>query len=314
MNALQPVGIDVSKATLDVAITPEGKPFSVANVREGIGKLLDKLPPPGTCLIALEGSGGYERLVIAELLDRGHHVALVNPRQVRDFAKGLGILAKTDRLDAAVLARFAQVVAPRCLDKPTGSQTELQQLVERRRQLIALRTAELNRRQQATSKRTIRSIDAVLKTINKQIDEIEDEITRLVDQHSDWLQKVDLITSVPGVGNLTAMTLLADLPELGQLNREQIASLVGLAPFANDSGKSSGLREIRGGRQDVRNTLYMAALSAIRCNPTIKTFYDRLLAAGKQAKKALTACMRKILVILNTMLKTKTAWNAKNAL
>jgi len=314
MNALTSVGIDVSKATLEVALAPEAKPFSVANERSGIDKLQDKLPAPGTCLITLEGSGGYERLVIAELLDRGHHVALVNPRQVRDFAKGLGILAKTDEIDACVLARFGQVVGPRSLEKPTGSQTELQQLVERRRQLISLRTAELNRRQQATSKRTIRSIDAVLKTLDRQITTLEADIAALVEQHADWKQKADLLTSAPGVGDITAMTLLADLPELGQLNRERIAALVGLAPYAADSGTITGVRSIRGGRADVRNTLYMAALAGLRCNPVLKAFYERLIASGKQAKKALTACARKLLVILNTMLKTNSPWKAPHAL
>jgi len=312
MNALTSVGIDVSKATLDVALAPDAKPFSVGNERGGIDKLHAKLPAPGTCLITLEGSGGYERLVIAELLDRGHHVALANPRQVRDFAKGLGILAKTDEIDAAVLARFGQVVGPRCLEKPSGSQTELQQLVERRRQLISLRTAETNRRQQATSKRTIGSIDAVLKTLQLQIAALEADIAALIEEHADWKQKAEILTSTPGVGAVTAMTLLADLPELGQLNREQIAALAGLAPYAHDSGTSFGARCIRGGRADVRTTLYMAALAGIRCNPVLNAFYKRLRAAGKQTKKALTACMRKLLVILNTMLKTNTPWKTQN--
>jgi transposase len=180
------VGIDVSKRALDVALSPQAKPFRVDNDREGIQKLLAKLPEPGTCLITLEGSGGYERLVIAELLDRGHQVALVNPRQVRDFARGLGILAKTDALDATVLARFGEVTKPRCLEKPAGPQVELQQLVERRRQLIALRTAETNRLYQASSKIAKRSIQAVLKLLEKQIETLEIEIANLVDKHEDW--------------------------------------------------------------------------------------------------------------------------------
>jgi transposase len=307
------VGIDVSKGALDVALSPEAKPFRVDNDREGIQKLLAKLPEPGTCLITLEGSGGYERLVIAELLDRGHHVALVNPRQVRDFAKGMGILAKTDALDASVLARFGEVTKPRCLEKPAGPQVELQQLVERRRQLIALRTAETNRLYQASSKIAKRSIQAVLKLLEKQIETLESEIANLVDKHEDWKQKADILTSVPGVGPTTAMSLLADLPELGQLSREAIASLVGLAPFNHDSGQLKGQRAIWGGRADVRTTLYMAAFSAIRCNDKLKTFYDRLCNAGKPFKKAITACMRKLLVILNTMLKTNSAWNSSYA-
>jgi transposase len=313
MNDFISVGIDVSKAALDVALAPESKPFRVENQRKAIQELLAKLPAPGTCLVTLEGSGGYERLVIAELLDHGHHVAMVNPRQVRDFAKGLGILAKTDALDATVLARFGQVARPRCLEKPAGPQAELQQLVERRRQLIELRTAETNRLQQASSKLAQRSIEAVLKILQKQIEALETALTNLVDKHEDWKQKADLLTSVPGVGQITAFSLLAELPELGQINRQAIASLAGLAPFNHDSGKLQGQRSIWGGRADVRTTLYMATLAALRCNPTIKTFYERLCKAGKPFKKAVTACMRKLLAILNHMLKTNSTWKTNHA-
>ena len=312
MNDSVSIGIDVSKASLDVALSPATKPFSITNDRESIQKLITKLPNPGTCLITLEGSGGYERLLIAELLDAGHRVARVNPRQVRDFAKALGILAKTDAIDAMVIAKFGQLVSPRCLEKPAGSQAELQQLVERRRQLIDLRTAETNRLQQASSKITKRSIQAVLKLLQKQINALEDEISLLVDKHEDWKQKVDILTSVPGVGNITAMSLLADLPELGQLNREQIAALAGLAPFNHDSGTLKGQRTIWGGRASVRTSLYMATLAAVRCNPPLKAFYDRLRADGKHFKKSITACMRKLLVILNTLLKNKTNWVTTN--
>jgi transposase len=307
------VGIDVSKDSLDVALSPSHKPFRVANDRNGVQKLVAQLPAPGTCLVTLEGSGGYERLVIAELLDRGHRVAMANPRQVRDFAKGLGILAKTDSIDATVLAEFGRVVAPRCLEKPSGSQVELQELIERRRQLIELRTAETNRLEQIASKIAKRSIETVLKTIEKQIEALETELLRLIDQHPDWKQKADILTSTPGVGNITAMSLLAELPELGQISREEIASLVGLAPFNHDSGKLQGQRTIWGGRADVRTTLYMAALSAIRCNESLKSFYTRLRSGGKPFKKAITACMRKLLVILNTMVKTNSPWNAHHA-
>jgi transposase len=298
------IGIDVSKATLEVALAPEAKPFTIANDRPEIKKLLSKLPPKGTCLIVLEGSGGYERLVVAELLDHGHSVAMTNPRQVRDFAKGLGILAKTDSIDAKVLAKFAQLVGPRILEKPSGPQTELQQLVERRRQLVDLRTAETNRLQQASSKVAKRSIHAVLKTLDNQIQTLENEITSLIDKHPDWKNKAQILDSVPGVGQITAISLLADLPELGQLNRSQISALAGLAPFNHDSGKLKGQRAIRGGRADVRTTLYMAALVGLRSNPTIKAFYKRLRNAGKQFKTAITACMRKLLVILNTLIKS----------
>lgn len=307
------IGIDVSKNALDVALSPESKPFRVTNDREGVQKIVAQLPSPGACLVTLEGSGGYERLVIAELLDRGHRVAMANPRQVRDFAKGLGILAKTDAIDATVLAKFGQVAKTHCLEKPSGSQAELQQLVERRRQLIELRTAETNRLQQTSSKVARRSIETVLKTLEKQIETLEAELLRLVDQHPDWKKKADILTSTPGIGNITAMSLLADLPELGQLSREAITALVGLAPFNHDSGQLKGQRAIWGGRADVRTTLYMAALSAIRCNDPIKSFYSRLRTAGKPFKKSITACMRKMLVILNTMLKSDSLWNAQHA-
>lgn len=302
------VGIDVAKAKLDVALTPETKPFTVSNNADGVVELIDKLPAPGSCLITLEGSGGYERFVIAQLLDLGHLVALVNPRQVRDLAKGLGKLAKTDAIDASVLARFGQVVEPTPLDKPHGSLGELKQLVERRRQLIELRTAEKNRLQQATSPVTKNSINNLLLTLKQQIKEMTAEIATLVKSHEDWHNKSEILESVPGVGPVTASTLLAQLPELGQLNREAVAALAGLAPINHDSGQFKGQRSIRGGRADVRCVLYMACVTAIKKNPVIKAYYQHLIAAGKCYKKAITACMRKLLVILNTMLQTKTKW------
>ena len=313
MNDSTFVGIDVSKDSLDVALAPDAKPFEVTNDPDGIKIILDRLPAPDTCLVTLEGSDGYERLVVAELLQRGHRVAMANPRQVRDFAKGLGILAKTDPIDATVLAKFGQVVSPRCLEKPSATQTELQQLIERRRQLIQLRTVETNRLKQATSKVAKRSIQTVLKTLDKQIDALEQELLRLVDQHPDWKQKSDILKSTPSIGDITTMSLLADLPELGQLNREEISALAGLAPFNHDSGKLKGQRAIWGGRAHVRTTLYMASLSAIRYNPPLKAFYQRLCDAGKPFKKAITAVMRKLLVILNTMLKTNSPWNPCHA-
>jgi transposase len=302
------VGIDVSKARLEVALTPETKPFTVANDGEGRLKLIDKLPAPGTCLITLEGSGGYERSIIAELLDLGHRVALVNPRQVRDFAKGVGKLAKTDAIDACVLAMFGQVVEPTPLDKPDGPLGELKQLVERRRQLIELRTAEKNRLQQATSPAATKSINTLLKTLEQQIKEMTSAIATLLKSHQDWHDKSEILQSVPGVGPVTASTLLAEFSELGQLNREAAAALAGLAPINRDSGQFHGSRSIRGGRANVRSALYMACVSAIKRNPAIKAYYQHLIAAGKCYKKAITACMRKLIVILNTMLRTKTKW------
>jgi transposase len=316
MNSLSYVGMDVAKESLEVALDPEAKSFSVSNDRVGIAKLLPKLPQAGGGVIVLEASGGYERTPIGELLQAGHLVALVNPRQVRHFAIGLGILAKTDPIDARVLARFGQVTQPRCLEIPQGPLGELQQLVERRRQLVDLRTAESNRLQQATSQATRKSIRDVIKTLEKQIEIIEDQIDKLIRQHDQWQHKVDLLTSVPGIGHTTAATLVADLPELGQLNRQEIAALVGVAPFNHDSGRLQGTRSIWGGRVPVRNALYMAALSARRCNARIRLFAQRLASSSpergaKKAKVILTACMRKLLVILNTMVKTNTSWNAQ---
>ena len=312
------IGVDVAKDTLEVALGPDAKSFQVDNNRQGLHKLVAKLPAPGTCVIVLEPSGGYERLAIAELMDAKHLVALVNPRQARDFAKGVGILAKTDEIDARVLARFGEVVKPRHLELPKGPLSELQQLVERRRQLIDMRTAESNRLKQATTKATQKSIRAMINHLEKQIEGIEEQISDLIRQHDDWQNKVNLMTSVPGVGQTTAATLLADLPELGQLNRQEIAALVGVAPFNADSGNAVGKRSIWGGRQSVRNVLYMAALSGARCNERLETFHERLTQSnstrsGKPPKVALTACIRKLLVILNTMVKNNTHWNAQLA-
>jgi len=319
MDGLSYVGVDVAKDSLEVALHPEAKSFSVTNDRAGIAKLMAQLPEPGKCVVVLEATGGYERTVIAELLQAGHRVARVNPRQVRDFANAMGVLAKTDPIDTRVIARFGEVVKPRCLEIPEGPLSELQQLVERRRQLIELRTAEKNRLQQANSKPTRKSIEDVLKTLEKQVEIIEEQIDELVRKHEDWQHKVDLMTSVPGVGRATATTLRADLPELGQLNREEIAALVGVAPYNHDSGQLQGTRCIWGGRAPVRNVLYMATLSAKRCNQIIRRFAQRLaensaLRPSKPSKVVTTACMRKLLIILNTMLKNDTPWNPQLAL
>ena len=219
------IGVDVSKDTLEVALKYDAKSFTVGNHLAGIAQLLQRLPAVGTCVVVLEGSGGYERDVIAELLQAGHKVALVNPRQVRDYARGVGHLAKTDAIDARVLARFGQEVKPPCLIVPTGPQSELKQLVERRRQLVDLRTAESNRQKQVNSKKALASIAAVLKTLEKQLATIEKQIAELIQQHDDWQQRSAIIQSHPGVAQVSASTLIADLPELGQLNRQRITAL-----------------------------------------------------------------------------------------
>lgn len=308
MDSLSFVGIDVAKAQLDVALLPAGKQFAVPRNRQGYQQLLAQLPAPGHCRVILEATGGYEREVVAELLGQGHQVCVVNPRQVRDFARALGILAKTDAIDARVLARFGEQVQPRCVVAAAPQLAELQQLVDRRRQLLELRTAETNRQEQCTAKMACQSIRKVLHTLEKQVVAIEAEIARLVAANDDWKRQAEVLISVPGVGQTTAASLIADLPELGQLNRCQIASLAGLAPFNHDSGKLKGLRAIGGGRATVRTALYMATLSAMRCNPAIKHFAQRLTEKGKKFKVRITACMRKLLVILNALLKNNAHW------
>lgn len=305
------VGIDVAKESLDVFVHPDKEAFSVAYDRSGLKQLLDRLPAAGTCLVIVEATGGYQCRLVAELVDAGYHVAVANPRQVRDFAKGHGILAKTDSIDAAVIAHFGRQVRPRVLEKPRPKQRELEQLVTRRRQLIALRTAEKNRLETLTVASVRQSIQQVIDLLNEQLKQIEQEILHHIESDDDWKSKAGLLDSVPGIGAVTIASLLAELPELGSLNRQEVAALVGVAPFNRDSGAFRGRRTIWGGRADVRNTLYMATLSAKRFNPVIQSFAERLQQAGKPFKVVMVACMRKLLVILNTMLKTNTPWRVQ---
>lgn len=306
------VGIDVSKDSLDVAFLPQGKPLKVDYTTKGLSQLAHRLPAAGSCLIVIEATGGYQRRVVAELLNAGHQVAVVNPRQVRDFAKGLGILAKTDRIDAAVMARFGQDVKPRTMAKASEKQAELAELVTRRRQLVELRTAEKNRLEHPQSKMVRKSVQQVIDHLTKQITRLEKDILALVESHDEFHGHGAVLASAPGVGTITVASMLAELPEIGTLNRQQISALVGVAPFNHDSGKLKGKRAIRGGRKDLRNVLYMAALSAMRSNPVIRQFANRLKANGKPFKVVITACMRKLLVILNTMVKTNTHWDPRN--
>ena len=307
------IGIDVAKAKLDVANAPNAAVEQFDNNSDGHQQLLQKLPKPKTCLIVLEATGGFERDVVLELVNDGHVVAVVNPRQVRDFAKALGIIAKTDKIDARVIARFGEVVRPRAVAKTHEKQAELDQLVTRRRQLITSRTAEKNRQAMARSRAVIKSIQRSVDHLTKEIRRIDAEINRMVKSDDEWNEKAEILKSAPGVGEVTSTTLIAELPELGQLNRKQIASLVGIVPFNRDSGTMRGRRTIFGGRRSVRTALYMAALTARRRNPVIAAFADRLAAQGKSPKVILVACMRKLLVILNTMIKTNQHWENKIA-
>lgn len=303
------IGIDVSKNKLDVADWPESFTGQATNDETGHQQLIEKLPQPESCLVVVEATGRYEKALVLALVDAGYLVAVVNPRQVRDFAKALGILAKTDRIDARVIARFGQQVRPRALAQTHEKQDELDQLVTRRRQLIASRTAEKNRTGTATSKVVRKSLQKIVDQLSKETRRIDAEIARLVKSDDEWKGRAELLQSAPGVGEITATTLIAEVPELGQLNRQKISALVGVAPFNRDSGQFRGRRTIFGGRRAVRSVLYMAALAARRCNPVIRAFADRLEAQGKLPKVILVACMRKLLVILNSMVKTNTHWN-----
>lgn len=304
------VGIDISKDRLDVACLPAvvHVPPAFDNDVKGHVALVMRLKEITPRLIVLESTGGYQRMLVAALAAAGLPVVVVNPRQVRDFARALGVLAKTDAIDAMVLARFGQKVNPALRPLPDAESTALIDLLTRRRQLVELRTAESNRLGQATSPRIRASIRAVLATIEKQIVAIDDDLDDRIRRSPAWKEKEDLLTSTPGVGPLTARTLLACLPELGTISRQSIAALVGVAPLNRDSGAKRGQRTTWGGRTVVRSALYMAALVATRHNPILKAHYTKLLAAGKAKKLALVACMRKLLVTLNAMLRTRTPW------
>lgn len=304
------VGIDVAKDSLDACVLPEGRRGTTTNDRQGFRELLGLLPPAGQCLVVVEATGGYQRALVAELIAAGHQVAVVNPRQVRDFARGLNLLAKTDRLDAQVIARFGQQVQPRPAQKIPEKQDRLEQLVVRRRQLIELRTAEKCRLEMASTKVVIKSVRSMIEQLDKFIRQIEKELSELIESDDQLQCRAAALQTAPGVGAVTAVTLVAELPELGRLNRQEISALVGVAPFNRDSGKFHGRRAIWGGRATVRSVLYMATLTARRCNPVIRAFGERLAAAGKPFKVVMVACMRKLLVILNTIIKNNSVWNS----
>ncbi len=305
------VGIDVAKEKLDVCVLPGGELHVFTNDPSGHAKLVALGQSLDHVLLVVESTGGYERPALFALQDAGLTVALVNPRQVRDFAKGIGQLAKTDALDAAVLAEFARLVAPRPTEKTSVKQRELEALVTRRRQLLEVRVAEKNRSGQTVDKFIQKTLVRVLKTIDREIKVIEDRIAKLLESDDEWKAKLELLMSTPGVGKTVAATLVAELPELGKLNRQEIASLVGVAPFAKESGNMRGRRSTWGGRRKVRSVLYMAALTARRYNPVIKAFAQRLAIAGKSFKAIQVACIRKLLVILNTMMKNNSHWENK---
>ena len=304
------IGIDVSKSRLDVAVRPTSEQFSVTNDEAGhkeLRKRLTKLKPDR---IVLEPTGGYESRVVQELLTAKLPVVVVNARQVRNFAQALGRLAKTDRIDAEVLAHFGEAIHPEIRPFPDADGLELEALVNRRRQLVDMRAGEVKRKQTAPT-HVHANIDHVVEFLDEQIDAIDDDLQKLIKKTPAWREADELLQSVPGVGPVLSSTLTALVPELGTLNRKQIAALVGVAPFNDDSGKGERKRTTWGGRAPVRAVLYMAASNARRFNPVIASMYDRLTQAGKLPMVALVACMRKLLTILNAMKRDNRVWTPK---
>ncbi|EFG6100932.1 IS110 family transposase [Escherichia coli] len=303
-------GIDVSKDWLDVHILPSGEAFRVGNNGSGFEALKARLAPLEPERIALEATGGLEMAVVAELHGAGLAVVVVNPAQVRSFAGALGKRAKTDPLDAAVIAAFAAAVRPEIRPMADAETRLLADLVARRRQILAMITAEQNRLRRASAKETVKSIKRLLSALTRELESLDADMDGRIRKSPLWLVRQDLLTSVPGVGAATARTLLAELPELGSLDRRQIAALVGLAPYTRQSGQWRGRSFIGGGRAAVRSALFMAGLVATRHNPVIKAFRDRLVAAGKPKMVALVAAMRKLLTILNAMIRDQKPWSA----
>ena len=302
------VGIDVSKALLAVGVLPSGEGWEVPNDSKGLASLIKRLKPLAAKLIVLEATGGFEVPVAAALARAGLPVVVVNPRQVRDFARATGQLAKTDKIDAHVLALFAQRVQPAVRPLPDEVSMAFDALLTRRRQLVTMLTVERNRLALASASPLRSAIARHVRWLEHELDDADQELNRTIRRSPRRRTKDDLLRSAPGVGRIPSYTLLADLPELGRLNRKQIAKLVGVAPHAADSGTLRGKRLIWGGRSSVRQVLYMAALTAIRFNPPIHILYQRLVRAGKPPKLALVACMRKLLTTLNAMARANAPW------
>jgi transposase len=310
------VGIDVAKAELVVSVVPLGERFTVVNDERGVRTLVERLRPIAAQLIILEATGGYELLAVAALVAAGLPAIVVNPRQVRDFAKATGQLAKTDRIDADILARFAEVVRPALRPIPDEDAQELEALLARRRQLLEMLQAEKNRTGQVfgKGKRLVKkSLKAHIAYLERELRITDADLGTMIRESPAWRERDELLQSVPGVGPILSRTLLADLPELGRLSRRQIAKLVGVAPLSRDSGTIRGRRFVQGGRATVRAVLYMAALVATKRNAVIRAFYQRLLASGKPKKLALVACMRKLLTILNTIVRTEQPWSVTHS-
>lgn len=307
------VGIDVAKDKLDLARSDAAEVRTIANDADGIASIVRSLTAAAAAArpatIVVEATGGLERPLMAALLDAGLSVALVHPGRVRCFARGLGILSKTDRVDARVLLRFGQLAAPRLAERRSTNQAELQALVACRRQLTVTRTQQSNRLGATASKPARKAIEAVVKTLDKQVERLDKQIRELIDADDDFRHLDGLLQSVPGVGPTLSATLAAEMRELGDTDRKQVGALAGVAPFNRDSGTMTGKRSIRGGRVAVRCVLYMATVAAIRCNPVIRQFSDRLSKAGKASKVRIVACMRKLLTLLNAMVRDGLTWD-----
>jgi len=303
------IGIDVGKTWLDVACWGSEQAWRVGNDEAGVAEIIQRITVQGPQLIAVEATGGYEQLVVQAMQVKGLPVAVVNPTRVRALAKATGKLAKTDVIDAQLIAEYAVKIQPPAQAPKEENEIRLKALVTRREQLVEMRSAEQNRLGTVHD-----SLKADLRThiewMGSQIQELEIQIQELVDLLPDWKAQVELLDTIPGVGLIVAVTVVTDMPELGQLDRQKIAALAGLAPFNRDSGKKRGKRRIFGGRKGVRRVLYMACLSAIKCNPVIQSLYLRLTQKGKLFKVAITACMRKMLSIMNAMARNKVCWTA----
>jgi transposase len=306
------VGIDVSKEWLDVRIEPAAESLRVAYDEAGVAQVVRRLVEVAPRLIVMEATGGLETRVACELAAQGCPVAVINPRQARDFAKASGQLAKTDQVDAASLAAFARAIRPAIRPLKDADTRALDDLLTRRRQLVDMRAQETLRLGSAASKPMQKNLKAHITWLDKQIAKLDDDLKSRLRSSELWKTKDNLLRSIPGVGAVTSLTMLAKCPELGTLDRRKIGKLVGVAPLANDSGKYRGKRFIWGGRADVRAVLYMAAVSAIRCNPVIRAFAQRLEKSGKPPKIIIVACMRKLLTIMNAMLKNSAPWAPQN--
>ena len=301
------IGVDVSKAWLDIAVEPGGESWRIENSDSSMAELVKRFIAVDPRYIVVEATGGYEAMLVTRLCEAKLPVARVNPGRVRRFAQGLNWLAKTDKIDAKLLAWFGQKANPRLTQLPNEHEKRLGTLVKRRKQVLEMLVAEQNRIETADPE-VLQYIQDSVSMLQRQLDELDQAIQSLIDQTPSLKSRQDLLLSVPGIGKVTAATLTSQLPELGSCNRKEIAALVGIAPFSHDSGRKRGKRFIKGGRPSVRSVLYMATLTATRCNPVIKVFYHRLLQAGKEFKVALVACMRRLLTILNAMIRDVRPW------